>query len=150
MANTLSPLNSLEETLDTYFGQKAPSLPPGVREFIVKIAPWLILISVILSIPALLALFGISAVVLPMSGYYGYNPAGPMWIVSMVLLAITVVLEALAIPGLLKRNKFGWNLIFYSVLVSLLSNLVIMNLLGLVIGALISFYLLFQIRSYYH
>ncbi len=152
MATNSNPLGSLEETLDLYFGKKAPGLPEGVKGFIVMIAPWLVLISVILSIPALLALLGISSLVMPMYGMmgYGYFGGGAMWSVSMVLLAVTVVLEALAITGLFKKTKSGWNLIFYSVLVSLISNLITLNLLGFLIGGLISFYLLFQIRSYYH
>lgn len=149
MVTGSNPLGSLEETLDLYFGKKAPQLPEGVRNFIVMIAPWFVLISVILSIPALLALLGISSFVMPTYGMMGYA-VGPMWTVSMVLLAATVVLEALALPGLFKKSKSGWNLIFYSILVSLLSNLVTLNLLGFLIGGLISFYILFQIKSYYH
>ncbi len=152
MAVNSNQFGSIEETLDLYFGKKAPQLPEGVRNFIVMIAPWLILISVILSIPALLALIGISSFVVPMSammGYGGYLGGGAMWTVSMVLLAITVVLEALAIPGLFKKAKSAWNLVFYSVLVSLLSSLVVLNLVGFIISALISFYILFQIRSSY-
>lgn len=150
MAANSNPMSSLETTLNTYFGEKAPKLPEGGRNFIVMIAPWLILISVIISIPAILALVGISSLVMPMGGMgNGVYGVGPMWTVSMILLAVSVILEALAIPGLFKRSKSGWNLVFYSVLVGLVSNLVTLNIVGLIISALISFYLLFQIRGHY-
>lgn len=149
MANSnVSPLTQLEETLDLYFGKKAPALPTAWKEVIVKFAPWLTLFFLILSLPALLAVFGIGALLSPFSFLGGAN-GGVTYLVSMVLLAVSVVLEALAVPGLFKRSKSGWKFIFYSTLVSLLSNVVSFNLGGIVIGGLISFYILFQIKSYY-
>jgi len=64
-------------------------------------------------------------------------------------LAISVVLEFLAVPGLFKKTRQGWNFVYYSALVSVLYSLVSFNLGGLIIGALISFYILFQVRTYY-
>lgn len=143
-------LGSLEQTLDLYFGKKAPVLPGGIKDFLVSIAPWVVLISVVISIPAVLALAGISSFVMPMMTYSAYPGAGTMWMVSAAFLVVTIVLEALAIPGLFKRSKQGWDMVFYSALVSVVFNAVSLNIIGGIIGALISFYLLFQIRSYYH
>lgn len=151
MARSQIGLESLEEKLDLYFNKKAPALPAGVKDFLVSIGPWLVLISVVLSVPALLALIGISSFVMPYSsmGMMGYYSSGSMWMVSNVLLVVTLVLEALAVPGLFNKTKQGWNFIFYASLVSIISSLVYLNLLGAVISAVISFYFLFQLRSYY-
>lgn len=143
-----SPLAQLEETLDLYFGKKAPALPANVKEVIVKFAPWITLVLVVMSLPAVLALLGIGALLTPLS-YLGGANSGFSYMLSLIFLAVSVLLEALSIPGLFKRTKQGWNFVFYSSLVSILSNVVNFNLSSLVIGTLVSFYFLFQIKSYY-
>lgn len=99
-------LAGLEKTLDLYFGKKAPALPNGVKEFLVNIAPWLTLIVVVISLPAVLALVGISSFVMPMA-YFVAPLGGPWLMLSSVVLVVTIILEALAIPGLFKRSKQG-------------------------------------------
>ena len=39
MTTDASALGGLEETLDLYFRQKAPAMPPNVKELLVKAAP---------------------------------------------------------------------------------------------------------------
>lgn len=134
-------LNQLEDMLDLYFGQKAPQLPPNVKETIVRIAPWITLVLLVISLPAVLVLFGIGTLFAPVS-YLGGFQAGTTYTLSLVVLAVSLVLEALAIPGLMKRSKKGWNMVFYSALVGIVSNLLSMNFMGLIIGALISYYFL--------
>jgi hypothetical protein len=65
-------MNQLIKWLDLYFGQKAPQLPGKAKEFLVKIAPWLAIIGVVLAIPAILAVFGFSRFAFSMMGSYGY------------------------------------------------------------------------------
>jgi hypothetical protein len=55
----------------------------------------------------------------------------------------------MAIPGLFKRTKSAWNLMFYASLVNILSNLFDGSLISAAIGAVISWYFLFQIRRFY-
>lgn len=149
MVNSSSAsLKGLEQSLDLYFGKKAPALSTGVKEFLVTIAPWVTLVSVVISLPAILALIGISSFVMPYAPVM-YVGQGTMWFLSATFLVVTIVLEALAIPGLFSRSKQGWNLVFYSCLVSLVAQVVSLNLIGAVISAIISFYFLFQLRSYY-
>lgn len=143
-----SGVNQLESTLEEYLVKKAPALPENVKELIVKFAPYITLIMLIMALPAVLVLFGIGALLTPFSYMGGVN-AGMTYTVSMVVLAVSLVLEALAIPGLFKRTKQGWNLVFYSALVSAVSSLVSFNIVNLVIGTLISLYFLFQVKSYY-
>ena len=141
-------LKSLEGTLDLYFGQKAPAMPTNIKELIVNLAPWLTLILGLLSLPAILFVFGLGTLFAPFS-FLGGVRAGFNYSLSMIVLAISVVLEFLAVPGLFKKTRQGWNFVYYSALVSVLYSLVSFNLGGLIIGALISFYILFQVRTYY-
>ncbi len=143
-------LSQLENFLELYLVKKAPALPKGGKEFLVKIAPWLVIVGLVLSIPAIFSLFTLNSM-MSANPYGAYVTAalGPAYYISLILLIVVVVLEIMALPGLFNRKKSGWNFIFYSSLVSLVSSLVTMNLVGFIIGGLLSLYLLFQVREYY-
>ena len=148
-----SLMGSLEDNLDLYLGQKAPKIPDQWKEFIVKISPYLAIIGVIIGVPAVLALFGISAFVMPMGTLSGMMSGQPFlgvgYIISVIFLAGVIILEALSISPLFKRSKTGWNYMFYATLLGAVQNLVNFNLGGLVIGTLISLYILFQVKELY-
>ncbi len=147
-----SYLVQLEDVLELYLVKKVPALPENVKELIVKVAPWLTIIGIVLSVPALLAVLGLGAFVAPFAGMMGPGVAfayGMNYFVSMAILAVALVLEALAVPGLLSRSKKGWTLVFYATLVSLVSNLVNLNFVMGLVGALIGWYFLFQVKSHY-
>src|SRR3990172_1763161 len=124
------PMNmgQLEKMLDEYLVKKAPALPANFKEMLVKFAPYLAIIGVVISVPALLTLLGASAM-LSSSMYYAVYGAGLGYgyYLSIAFLIAVVALEALAIPGLFAKSKKGWNLLFYATLVSALSSLVGMN-----------------------
>lgn len=147
--NYTTYLNSLTSTLETYMVQKAPPLPASWKGFIVKILPWLIIISLIFTIPAILAAFGLTTFLLPMSFLPIIAGIGFAFTLSLIINALGVVLKIMALPGLFKHTKRGWSLLYYSVLLGAVANLIVFNIIGLVIGTLISLYILFQIRSYY-
>ena len=155
MAKAASPgdlksgLGGLEKTLQVYFLDKAPfQLPDGVKEFIVKWGPWIILVLLIFSLPALLLAFGLGALVAPFA-FLGGLGAGVSYGVGMIFSAVVLVVEALALPGLFGRKMSGWRMMFYASLIGALGNLISFNLGGLVIGTILSLYVLFQIKSYY-
>jgi hypothetical protein len=138
-------MDALINWLNVWFGQKAPALPTKGKEFIVKVAPWLSIISIAISVPAILALMGLHAS-FSTSGMYGYGySAGYWWIFS----AAVIVLNILALKGLFKPAKSGWMFTFYAVLVGGLSSILMMDIIGAIISLAISFYLLFQIKPYY-
>ena len=140
-------LANLESKINVYFGEKAPKLPEGVAKFIVKYGPYLIILGLITGLLAILTSFGIFSTFMPMNAYgYAYGYHFSFW---SILSLIVLVLEAMAIPGLLKRTKSGWNLMFYASLVTALSALLSFSLGSLIIGTAISWYFLFQIRKYY-
>ena len=132
--------------LDYYLVKKAPfQLPAEVKEFLVKFGPWIALILLLLSLPALFLMLGLGTAFMPFGGTtyavgFGY--------LTVVLLA-QLVLLALALPGLFKRKKSAWRLVFYYELVSIVFSLLSGSILGALIGGLIGLYLLFQIRPLY-
>lgn len=148
--NSKQSVKQLEDVLDLYLVKKAPALPANIKQVIVNFAPWLIIIGIIFSIPAVFALFGLGSMMSALP--YGYAMGarfGLPYFLSIAFLVVIVVLEIMALPGLFSRSAKGWRFIFYSVLVSAVSSLVSFNLFGLVIGTLISLYLLFQVKEYY-
>lgn len=142
-----SMLTQLEGRLDLYFNKKAPALPAGIKEFIVWIAPYLTILGTIVMVPAILALLGISAVFAPLTLLAGAWSFGGL--VSLVALIATTVLYVTAIPGLFAKKKMAWDKMFLVSLISVVTSLLSGQLFSLVIGALINWYILFQIRSYY-
>ncbi|MDO8496990.1 MAG: chromate transporter [bacterium] len=143
-----SIMSQLDATLEEYLVKKAPAIPANIREIIVKIAPWLTLLGVIMSIPAILAVLGLGAMMAPLA-FLGGMGAGAAFSISIVFVAITIILEALAIPGLFSRSRKGWDLLFYSALVSAVSSIVTFNIGGLIIGTLLTLYIMYQIKGYY-
>ena len=143
-----SSLKQLESILALYFGEKAPALPKDWKELIVKIAPWLALIVALLSLPAILAILGIGALFMPFS-YLGGMRYGVGFTFNWVLIVITALVTVLAIPGLFKRSRQGWALLFYASLISIVEGVLAMRLGGVIIGTLINWYILFQVREYY-
>ena len=149
-----SNLPGLEGFFDTYLNIKAPfQLPAGVKEFIVKYGPWITLVILILAaiviVPLALLAFGLTAATVPAGVAVGYAGNTVMGMISLILALVTLVMEAIAIPKLLKRQLGGWKLVYYASLISALSSLLSLNIVSLVLGLLIGMYVLFQIRGYY-
>ena len=142
-------LAKLEETLDLYLVKKAPfQIPKNIKELLAKFGPWLMAIGIIFALPMILFALGLGAVLAPFGILSGAG-VGIGGIVGGVILAISLVLEAMALPGLFKRSKKGWDLLFYATLVNAVHSLITFNLGGLVIGSLISLYILFQLKELY-
>jgi hypothetical protein len=69
--------------------------------------------------------------------------------IAMLILGVSVLLEALSLPGLFKRTRQGWRYAFYATLVSVVGSLIGFDVIGAIVSAVVGFYILFQIRSYY-
>ena len=143
-----SYIKQLEDLLSEYLVKKAPALPANVKEAIVRFAPWAVLILFVITLPIVLAVFGLSAVFAPLS-FLGGITVGTNYILTIILSAVQLVLEAMAIPGLFQKSRGAWNLVFYSTLVGAVQNIATFNLGGLIIGTLLSLYILFQVKEYY-
>ena len=126
------------------FFKKAPMLPKGGREMVVAITPWIALIFGILGVLAGVGAVGIS----PLALFAGFN-ASTTVLISGILMLVSSVLMLMAFPKLKQHHMGGWMLLFYSEVISIVSNVIRVDLVGALIGGLIGFYLLFQIKSYY-
>jgi len=132
--------------LDFYLVQKAPfQLPDNVREFLVQYGPWIMLVLMVLSLPAILFVLGIGTFAVPFGGV-GYATGFGIAAVGMVA---TFVLKALALPGLFARKMSGWTLLFYGDLVQIVAYLLQGAIVSAGHGGLVGLYILFQVRSLY-
>jgi hypothetical protein len=138
----------LESNLELYLLKKAPSLPDNVKEFIVKFSPWISLVVGLMALPAILAVLGVGTLVMPFS-YLGGFRYGLSYSLSMLIFAVATILDFAAIPGLFKRSASAWRLLYYSTLINAVHYFLTFNWGSLIIGTLISFYILFQVKSYY-
>jgi len=142
------PPKDLIGFLDFYLVKKAPvQLPDAAKEWIVKFGPWITLLVILIVLPAVLLALGITATFMPFGGYGYYY--GAWFAYAWIFLLVTVGLEVLALPGLFARKMSGWRLLFYARLVAILYDVLTYNIVGGLIGGLISMYILFQIRPLY-
>jgi hypothetical protein len=143
---TAEPPKDLIGFLDFYLVKKAPFQIPGAgREWIVKFGPWITLVLLILTLPILLVALGIGAVYMPFGGV-GYAAGfGVMTLVVLVELGLMIA----ALPGLFARKMSGWQLLFYSQLVSIIYNVLTGSIVGGLLFGLIALYILFQVRTLY-
>lgn len=155
-------VSGLEKWLDGVY-KNVPSLPEGVRKWLANNVWWLALIGGILG---LLSAFGLWQAVQvannlvynlgTYSAAYGAQYRPLIWI-SLVVTVVQSVLLLMAYNGLKAHRKSGWNLLFYTSLLSVVTIIAYLltasygfsNAIGSLIGMAISFYFLFQIRSYF-
>jgi len=143
-----SLLSRLDTTLNEYLVNKAPSLPTNVKDTLVKFAPYISILVVVLALPPVLAILGIGALVSPFA-YMGGVYSGSSFSITLLILLVSMVVEVLAIPGLFARKQSAWKLMYYGVLINAVYELFRFNLGSLIIGSLISLYFLYQVKSYY-
>ena len=132
--------------LDYYLVKKAPfQIPDGGREAIVKFGPWVVVVLLVITLPALLLVLGIGTALVPFAGV-GYATG---FGVAALGLIIQVALEVMALPGLFARKLSGWRLMFYAALVGIVTSLLSGSIVGAILGGLIGLYILFQVRGLY-
>ncbi len=147
-------LHGLEGWLMPMF-ESAPHIPEKGRQVIVDIAPWLVLIFGGLSALGLLSGGMMMGFATMFSGGFAVMYFAS-YLLPFVCSIISVVLMLSAFPGLKEKKKSGWNFVFYSEVVSVVGGVLgvltgnVYLLVSTVIGALIGFWILFEIRSRYH
>lgn len=143
-------LQPLESVLDENLGKKAPAMPAGLKEFLVSVAPFLAILSVVmvgLALFTTVAAIGLVGSLLPV-GVAG-AVALPQIILSLVVAVPLLVLTVMAIPGLFARQEKAWRFMFWSQLLSLVYQIAQFELISAAVGGIIGFYILFQLKSYY-
>jgi hypothetical protein len=140
------PPKDLIGFLDFYLVKKAPiQLPDNAKEWIVQYGPWITLVILVLTLPLLLAVLGIGTVLMPFAGV-GYATGFGFVAIGLI---IEIGLTVMALPGLFARKMSGWTLLFYARLVSLVANVLSGAVVSALLVALISLYVLFQVRPLY-
>lgn len=150
--DTKAALNQLETMLDEYLGKKAPAMPENIKETLVSFAPYLAIIGIVFSLPAIFAILGIGAMMGPFSAFLGASymmSYGVGYYVGIVGLIISAVLDGLAIPGLFKRSMGAWRLMFYSSLVTFVASVLQGSFGSALLGGVIGLYILFQVKGMY-
>jgi hypothetical protein len=137
-------LASLTNFFEDLFLKKAPAMPNNIKEIIVKYGPYITIVILLLSLPAVLLLLGIGAALTP----FGYAARSGITLAS-IFLVITLVMEGLSIPGLIARKVAGWNWAYWAVLVNIIYNVFSFRIFEALISGVIGLWVLFQIRSYY-
>jgi hypothetical protein len=134
--------------------ENAPHIPEKGRKVITDIAPWITLVFGILGAFGIVT-GGLAIVVATVftGGLALMFILGNL--LPMLCAAVSVVLMLLSFPGLKAMQKMGWNYAFYSEVVSIVGGVLgllsgnIGSLFGAAISAIIGFWLLFEVRSYY-
>lgn len=145
-------LEQLETMLGDLFVHKAPAMPENFKETIVSFAPYLAIIGIVISLPAIFAILGIGAMMGPFSAFMGAGymmSYGFTYYIGIIALIIGAVFELLAIPGLFKRSMSAWKFMFYASLISFVTSVLQGNLSSAIIGGLIGMYILFQVKNLY-
>jgi len=162
----MESIHKLEDKIEVWL-KPLPHLPTTWRKWLSGNVWWIVLVGVIISAFGIFSLFSALSFLTATTNYYGavlqeagVQVHGSLWSVSIyisiALLVVTVVLEAMAISPLKTQNKKGWDLMFLAYLIGIASsvisallNLEIMSLIGAAISAVIGAYFLFEIRSYF-
>lgn len=142
--------NEVISTMQQWF-EKAPALPKNARETLVRITPILALVFGILGILGSIAGLGLLTALSPFAvftGAAGMSSYGTGFIAALIWLAASALMLA-AVPGLKAHTSNGWNLLFWSEITHFVGSIIALSIVSGIISALIVFYLLFQIRSYY-
>jgi len=138
-------LKKIDEFFEDLFLKKLPQLSGKIRGNIVKFLPWLILVSVALSFPGILAGMGIGLIASP---FVFLSQKGGLHIIRFLISIAQFVFSALAISYLFKVKKKGWQLLYWSMLLSLVGAVLYFSGLGVLITGL-ELYFLYQIKSSY-
>lgn len=143
----MTQLDSAIKPVEEWFS-KLPPLPANAKELIVSIAPWLALIFGVLGLLGSLAVFGLGTVLAPLVAVGGGVAAVGEVTIAVLVGLVSSILAIVAFKPLLDRKVLGWQLMFLGEVISLIGSILTFSL-GSMLFALIWFYILFQIKSYY-
>lgn len=141
----MEPKLLLEKELEPIFLEKFPAFPDHVKEGIAQYGPYVILVLAVLGLLGLLTAFGLGSAALGV-GVAAYG-GGFSFYIGIALAAITMILYVMAFSPLRARKRAGWNLIYYALLLGLVGSLIQLNIIGLIISAVVGFWILFQVRE---
>lgn len=146
----------LEVTLEEYLVNKAPKLPKEWKDIIVKIAPYLAIIGVVMGMARFLNLLRLGTFIAPLGAIGGMMAGrqflGFNYISNIIFLGVITILRGLSISGLFSKSKKAWTFLYWSALVGTIQIVIGFGFDGFVIGIIgiiLSLYFLFQVKEYY-
>lgn len=141
-------IDKFDKICEEYLVKKLPALPKNAKESIVKYGPYVDVVLMVLMLPVVLSIFGIGAL-FSTYGFWTRYLSRNVFSIGTVVCIIQLVLNALALPGLFKKQMTGWKYMFWATLVYAVQSLLAFNLGNLLIGTAVSLYVLYQVKSYY-
>lgn len=158
-------VKTAEKSLGDLF-KSAPKLPNSAKETLVKVWPWLAVIFGALQLFAAWGLYDLTRTVSRFATYFGtllntsigYSAKDKFFIYTgIIVLLVDAAIMLMAYPKLVKRQKSGWDLLFlgsllnvaYSVVNIFISGRGIGDFLMSLLGSVVAFYLLFQVKEKY-
>jgi hypothetical protein len=137
-------MNQFIAFLNEYLGKKAPQLPAGFKEFLVKLAPYLCILGILASLSAFRYIGGVGVYGVGNISFSWHYYSGVLWVGGVAC----IVLTCMALPGLFNPSARGWTMLFYGWVVRVVMTCLFFSGGGLVWAAIVA-YFLFQIRPYY-
>ena len=145
-------VKKLDKELEGVF-KSAPHLPPKAIEILVKIAPYLILISGLFMITGgLSTIFGASTYNRMMTFFQGV-PSLYFYIIGLLQVLVGAI-SLMAYKPLKNKEADGWYMLFCLNILELAMNLISVvflrdGLFGLLLSLIISFYILYEVKTEY-
>lgn len=136
-----------EKELESIFIGKFPPFSEELKEGIAKYGPYVMLVAAILGLVALLSAGGLGSIAFGLGA--GSYASGYKFYVAIIVGIITSIIYIMAFSPLKARKKSGWRMLYYGILISLVGSLIQLQLLSLIIGGVIGFWILFQVREKY-
>ncbi|MGK2848471.1 MAG: hypothetical protein ACSLEX_00125 [Minisyncoccota bacterium] len=149
LAQSKNIVTRLEVFLDKHLVTEAPfTLPTKLKTLLVTITPYFVIFSIMTLVSVIFGTMRFWGVYGPSAVLGGYH-FGVQMILSLVITIGVLILEGWALPGLFKRTRQAWRLLFYVSIINIVSSLLTYNIMGAFLGAVIGWYVLFQIKEYY-
>jgi hypothetical protein len=128
-----------------------PAAPPGLMDGYMRFAPWVAIIFGVLGLILLLGVLIIGAVVTPIAIALGVTPLsyGAGAFLSLIAGIISAALEIVGGYLMLQRKETGWWLLAVGIALTILGNLLRVNLLVLLLALAIG-YVHLQVKPNYH
>ncbi len=139
-------LNQLDRWLEGVF-KDVPGLPADWKKGLVKALPWLVLLGGVMGLMGIFGALSMGGMLIGMAGVFGYHWGWQYWL-NLVLLVVMTGLDFKAYKPLKEKKAEGWKLSWYMTLAFLAEAVVGFNV-GSLVGAILSFYLLYQVKSEY-
>ena len=165
----MKALDSLEKNLEDFFVEQSPPLSTNAKKALVHYLPWINLLLGLLTLYSVYVIWHWAHQASNLINYANSISAvygGPqissnrlsfgIWL-GLIVLVFEALLYIVAFPATRRRQKSGWNLMFYAFLVNVVYGVVILftsyggigTLIWTLLGSFVGLYLLFQIRSSY-